>query len=219
MRGRVPPRPVEEIAEAAARVFMAKGYRAAGISDVSAALALSHGAVYTYAKSKEALLYLALLRLASPESLTGLDIPVQTPTTEEIVAAVNAGAAGDGLPVLAAAAGRRRRHAPVAQEFGAIIDELYEFVERNQHLLALIERCAPDLPDLAQFYFVRRRRTLLAGLGDYLRQRIRSGALRPVPDVPAAVRFITETVTWFAWHRPGETRHACLTPAYPRRAS
>src|SRR4029453_13137 len=173
MRGRVPPRPVEEIAEAAARVFRAKGYRAAGISDVSAALNMSHGAVYTYAKSKEALLYLALLRLASPESLAGLDIPVQTPAPKDIVAAVNTGAAGrDGLPVLTAAVGRRRRRAPVAEEFGAIVDGLYGFVERNRHLLALIERCAPDLPDLAQFYFVQRRRTLLASLGDYLQRHI-----------------------------------------------
>lgn len=197
----MPARPVEEIAEAAARVFMAKGYRAAKISDVSAALNLSHGAVYTYAKSKEALLYLALLRLARPESLAGLAIPVATPTSEEIVAVVDAAAADrSGFSVLTAASGGRR-HASVAEEFGAIIDELYGFVERNRHLLALVERCAPDLPDLAKFYFVQRRRKLLAILGDYLRRHIHSGALRSVPDVPAAARFITETVTWFAWHR------------------
>lgn len=218
MRGRVPPRPVAEIAEAAARVFMAKGYRAAGVSDVSAALHLSHGAVYTYAKSKGALLYLALLRLASPESLTGLDIPVPTPAPEDIVAAVRAGDGGhDALPVLAAAAGGRRRHVSVAEEFGAIIDELYGYVERNRHLLALVERCAPDLPELARFYFVQRRRTLLARLGDYLRRHIRSGALRPVPDVPAAARFVTETVTWFAWHRLDDPDSTTLDGAACRR--
>jgi AcrR family transcriptional regulator len=217
MRGRVPPRPVEEIAEAAARVFMAKGYRAAGVSDVSAALNMSHGAVYTYAKSKEALLYLALLRLARPESLAGLDIPVATPAPEEIVAVVNAGAASDALPVLTAASGGRRRHVSVAEEFGAIVDELYGFVERNRHLLALVERCAPDLPDLAQFYFVQRRRTLLADLGDYLRRHIRSSALRPVPDVPAAARFITETVAWFAWHRHDDPDSTMLDDEACRR--
>ncbi|MFB9838498.1 TetR/AcrR family transcriptional regulator [Actinoallomurus acaciae] len=200
MRGRVPARPVEEIAEAAARVFMAKGYRAAKISDVSAALGMSHGAVYTYAKSKEALLYLALVRLARPESLAGLDIPVATPTSEEIVAVVDTAGRGD-FPVLTAASAGLRRHATVAEELGAIIDELYGFIERDRHLLALVERCAPDLPDLANLYFVQRRRTLLTALGDHLRRHIGSGALRPVPDVPAAARFITETVAWFAWHR------------------
>lgn len=202
MRGRVQPRPVADIAEAAARVFMAKGYRAAGISDVAAALKLSHGAVYTYAKSKEALLYLALLRLLRPDSLDALDIPVASPAPEEIVALIDSWATGqNALPTVI---GDR------PGEFGAVVDELYEFVERNWRLLALIERCAADLPELAQFYFVERRRTLLAALADHLRAGIQRGVLRPVPDVPAAARFITETVTWFAWHRNGDPDSAML---------
>ncbi|HVV13278.1 helix-turn-helix domain-containing protein [Amycolatopsis sp.] len=215
MRGRVPPQPVEKIAEAAARVFLAKGYRAAGISDVSAALGMSHGAVYTYAKSKEALLYLALLRLAKPESFAGLKIPVATPAPEEIVALIEAGAARSGLPVLTGASGPRR--VPIAEEFGAIVDELYEFVGGNRHLLALVERCAQDLPELAQVYFVQHRRKMLADLDDYLTRRIRSGGLRAVPDVPAAARFITETVTWFAWHRLDDPDSAMLDDEACRR--
>jgi AcrR family transcriptional regulator len=211
MRGRVPLRPVAEIAEAAASVFMAKGYKAAGVSDVSAALGMSHGAVYTYAKSKEALLYLALLRLIRPASLASLDTPVPAPTPEEIVALVDGWATGhSGLPVLAAVSGRRQRSRPVAEELGAIIDELYGFVERNRPLLALVERCAPDLPELAQYYFVQRRRATLEAVADYLRRRIHSGALRPVPDAPTAARFIVETIAWFAWHRIGDPDSAML---------
>ncbi|WIX75090.1 helix-turn-helix domain-containing protein [Amycolatopsis carbonis] len=232
MRGRVPARPVGEIAEAAARVFMAKGYQAAGVSDVSAALGLSHGAVYTYAKSKEALLYLALLRLIRPEALEDLTTPVPTPTPEEIVALIDGWAADDsGLSALAASAGRRQR--PVADELGAIVDELYGFIERNRHLLALVERCAADLPELAQYYFVQRRRGMLDTLADYLTRRIRSGALDPVPDVPAAARFIVETIAWFAWHRLGDpdstrldddacratVRHLVLAAFVPRPSS
>lgn len=202
MRGRVPPRPVTEIAEAAARVFMAKGYRAAGISDVAAALELSHGAVYTYARSKEALLYLALLRLAQPEVLAELAIPVATPTAEQFTAAVETG--DDPFPVLTAATGPHRRHVAVAEQLAAVIDELYAFVEHNRHLLALVERCAPDLPELARYYFVQRRRALFAALAELLQRHLRTGALRPVPDVPAAARFIVETITWFAWHRRGD---------------
>jgi AcrR family transcriptional regulator len=214
----VPARPVEEIAAAAARVFIAKGYRAAGVSDVSSALGLSHGAVYTYAKSKEALLYLALLRLARPASLAGLEIPVATPTPEQIVAVIDGGE-GDlgGLTGLAAAAGGRRRGMSVAEELGTIVDELYGFIEQNRELLALIERCAPDLPELAQFYFVRRRRASLAALADYLSRRIRAGVVRPVPDVPAAARFIAETIAWFAWHRIGDPDSAMLDDDACRR--
>lgn len=214
----MPPRSVEEIAEAAARVFITKGYREAGVSDVSSALGMSHGAVYTYARSKEALLYLALLRLARPDALAGLDIPVATPTQADIVAVIDAGDDDHGgLSGLVDALGGRRRNVPVAEEFGAIIDEFYGFVERNRALLALIERCARDLPELAEFYFVRRRRAAFERMGDYLRRRIRSGALRPVPDVPAAVRFITETVAWFAWHRIGDPDSAMLDDDACRR--
>ena len=209
MRGRVPARPVGEIAEAAARVFITKGYRAAGVSDVSAALGLSHGAVYTYAKSKEALLYLALLRLARPDSLATLDIPVPTPAPEDIVAVLEGGEDSGGLSGLRRAL-RDRGTAPVAEEFGAIVDELYAFVEQNRMLLALIERCARDLPELAQFYFVQRRRASIEALGDYVRAHVESGAMRPVPDIPAAARFIVETIAWFAWHRIGDPDSAML---------
>lgn len=208
----MPARPVEEIAEAAARVFTAKGYRAAGVSDVSSALGMSHGAVYTYAKSKEALLYLALLRLTRPEALAGLEIPVATPTPAEIVAVIDGGK-GD----LGVVSGGRRRNVPIAEELGGIIDEVYTFIEENRELLALIERCARDLPELAEFHFVKRRRAALASIADYLRRRIRSGALRPVPDVPAAARFIAETVAWFAWHRLGDPDSAMLDDETCRR--
>jgi AcrR family transcriptional regulator len=217
VRGRVPPRPVAEIAEAAAGVFITKGYRAAGVSDVATALGLSHGAVYTYAKSKEALLYLALLRLARPDSLAELDIPVPTPTEQEIVSLLSGGDQEDrGLPSLRKALSSKR-NLPVAEEFGAIVDELYSFVENNRMLLALIERCARDLPELAQFWFVQNRRASIEALGDYVRRRIRSGAMRPVPDIPAAARFIVETIAWFAWHRIGDPDSAMLDDDACRR--
>lgn len=184
-------------------MFIRKGYRAAGISDVSTALGLSHGAVYTYAKSKEALLYLALLRLARPDALAELEIPVPAPTPDEIVAVI------DGLYEMPGALGGQRA-VPVAEEFGAILDELYGFMARNRTLLALIARCARDLPELHEFFFVRRRRATLAAIGDYLRDRIESRAMRPVPDVPTSARFIVETIAWFAMHRLGEPDSAML---------
>lgn len=197
-------------------MFITKGYRAAGVSDVAKALGLSHGAVYTYARSKEALLYLALLRLARPDSLAELEIPVATPTEREIVAVLDAGDDNPGLAGLRKALGGRRT-VPVAEEFGTIIDELYSFIEHNRMLLALIERCARDLPELAQFYFVHRRRATIESLGDYVRRRIKSGAMRPVPDIAAAARFIVETIAWFAWHRVGDPDSAMLDDDACRR--
>ncbi|MFG1642916.1 TetR/AcrR family transcriptional regulator [Amycolatopsis sp. NPDC049252] len=203
MRGRVQPRPLGEIASAAARVFTGKGFKAAGISDVAAVLGLSHGALYTYVDSKEALLYLAFLHLTEPASLDGMAIPVVSPGLAGIVEIDARSVASAGFPALATALERRRTR-PVAEELGGIVDELYRYVEGHQGLLALVESCARDIPELAELHFVRGRRVLLDQLGDYLRRRIRSGHLRPVPDVPTSARFLVESIAWFAWHRHGD---------------
>jgi AcrR family transcriptional regulator len=210
MRGRTAARPLAEIAVAAARVFSDKGFRPAGISDVSAALGLSHGALYTYVDSKRALLYLALLGAVQPDAVNALPIPVTAPSPEQIVAVVDTWVASHaGLQALAQARAVPSTR-PAGRELGDIIDELYDFIERNRQLLTLVARCAADLPELAQWYFVQRRRTMLEQLGGYLRDRILAGQLRPVPDVPTAARFIVETIAWFAMHRHGDPDSAML---------
>ena len=217
MRGRKPVRPLTEVADAAVGVFTDKGFRSAGISDVSAALGLSHGALYTYVDSKQALLYLALLRAVQPEAVNTLAIPVTAPPTREIVALVKAWAAGQTvLPAAGQASGYPATRL-IDQELGGIIDALYGFIERHRQVLKLVARCAADLPELAQWYFVQQRRAMLEQLGEYLRERIRAGELSPVPDVPAAARFIVETIAWFAMHRYGDPDSAMLDDDACRR--
>jgi AcrR family transcriptional regulator len=217
MRGRKPVRPLTEVADAAVGVFTDKGFRSAGISDVSAALGLSHGALYTYVDSKQALLYLALLRAVQPEAVNTLAIPVTAPPTQEVVALVKAWAAGQTvLPAAGQASGYPAARL-IDQELGGVIDALYGFIERHRQVLKLVARCAADLPELAQWYFVQQRRAMLEQLGEYLRQRIRAGELSPVPDVPAAARFIVETIAWFAMHRHGDPDSAMLDDDACRR--
>lgn len=207
MRGRKPVRPLAEIADAAVRVFIGKGFRDAGISDVSAALGLSHGALYTYVESKQALLYLALLRSVQPSAVDSLALPVTAPPPDDIVTLLQSWTASQNVDLsLFDTAGR-----DVAAELGAIIDTMYGFIERNRLTLQLIERCARDLPELAQWYFIQTRRSALDSLAKYLSTRIDSGDLRPVPDVPAAARYINETIAWFAMHRHGDADSAMLT--------
>ncbi|MFC1413525.1 TetR/AcrR family transcriptional regulator [Streptacidiphilus sp. N1-12] len=217
MRGRMPMRPLEEIADAAVRVFLAQGFRPAGISDVADALGLSHGAVYTYAKSKQALLHLALVRVLRPDTVAALEVPVPTPTADEVVALVESWA-GDrtALPLLAGAS-TRPTDLPPAAELGSVVDELYSFVEQHRTALQLVERCAEQLPELAQWYFVQRRRAMVGQLGDYLAARIEAGLLRPVPDVAVAARFVVETVAWFAMHRHNDPDSRMLTDEDCRR--
>ena len=243
MRGRLPARPLGEIADAAVRVFTAKGFRAAGISDVAAALGLSHGAVYTYADSKQALLYLALVRVLDPAGFELLEIPVTAPSAEEVVERVrtwaatqaNISALGESLrhprpgPSAAGSGARSPLESPlesaaesvvesvVEQELQVIVDALYGLLEHNRTALQLVEQCSAELPELAQWYFVENRRAVLALLGEFLRARIDAGLLPPVPNVPVAARFIVETIAWFAMHRHGDPDSAMLSDEDCRR--
>jgi AcrR family transcriptional regulator len=209
MRGRKPVRPLTEVADAAVGVFTDKGFRSAGISDVSAALGLSHGALYTYVDSKQALLYLALLRTVRPDAVGSLTLPVTAPPSDEIVELLDSWVTGQAPELLIDHS--REPDARLAEaELGALIDTLYGFIERNYRALNLIEKCATDLPELTQWFFVQRRRALLELIGDFLRKRIEAGELRPVPDIPAAARYINETIAWFAMHRHGDADSAML---------
>jgi len=202
-------RPLSEVAEAAVTVFTDKGFRHAGISDVSAELGLSHGALYTYVDSKQALLYLALLRTLRPDAVRSLTLPVTAPPSDEIVELLDSWMIGQA-PEPRIDHSREPDARLAAAELGALIDTLYGFIERNYQALNLIEKCATDLPELTQWFFVQRRRAALESIGDFLRKRIEAGELRPVPDIPTAARFINETIAWFAMHRHGDADSAML---------
>ena len=209
MRGRKPLRPLSEVADAAVTVFMDKGFRQAGISDVSAGLGLSHGALYTYVDSKQALLYLALLRTVRPDAIGSLTLPVTAPPSDEIVELLESWMIAQTPPLRIDHS--REPDARLAEAvLGALIDALYGFIEHNYQALNLIEKCAADLPELAQWFFIRRRRAALEQIGEFLRHRIKAGELRPVPDIPAAARYINETIAWFAMHRHGDPDSAML---------
>jgi AcrR family transcriptional regulator len=210
MAGRVATRSLTDVAAAARRVLTAKGYRATGISDVATELGLSHGALYTYVRSKEALLYLALVHALRPAALEGLALPVEAPPDEEFVGLARRWMGAAGSTRLSAALDRPPV-GPVREEFGGIVEEFYAFIEDNRDALALIEKCAREVPRMFQVWFVENRRGHFATLSRYLETRIRSGHLRAVPDVATAARFIVETVAWFAWHRIEDADSAMLT--------
>lgn len=221
MRGRLPARPTAEVADAAVRVFMDKGFRAAGISDVAKEFGLSHGAVYTYADSKQALLYLALLRVLDPGAVEGLATPVVAPPMERLVEVMKAWSVSrrglEELGELVVEAPEESADA-AREELAEVVDRLYGFIVDNRVALKLFARCSADLPEMATWYYVDTRRGVLAVLGDYLRTRIDAGVLRPVPDVPVAARFIIETAAWFAMHRYGDPDSAMLDDEDCRRS-
>ncbi|MGH9098018.1 MAG: helix-turn-helix domain-containing protein, partial [Acidimicrobiales bacterium] len=201
---------LHEVAEAACRVFIDKGYRRTLVADVAEALGLSQGAVYGYVESKEALFHLAIVFAIAADRIADLPIPVPTPPPGGTLALLQGWAPSSGFPVLAHAL-KRRQLPDIRAELTAIIDERYRLMEDNQRFLSLIERSAQDLPDLSSLYFQHWRRDQISDLSLYLGRRISTGELRPVPDVPTAARFIVETVAWFAWHRQRDPDSAMIS--------
>jgi AcrR family transcriptional regulator len=198
-------------------VFIEKGYRRALLTDVGAALGLSHSLLYRYAENKEALFELALRYAMEPDAAAAIEIPVPAPPPGRALELVSRWAGSQARFPLLGAALAADQAGDITSELAGIISECYAFIEHNRPMLALIERSAPDIPELYRFYFTGQRRAYMDQLTSYLRQRISCGLLRPVPDAATAARFVIESVAWFAWHRQGDPDSGAITDEQARQ--
>lgn len=196
----IPDRRLRDLVQAATEVFIAQGYRRTQMADVAAAMGLSKGALYLYVESKEALFDL-VVRAADREGPVELPpkLPLPTPkagaTLEHVARALSERAA---FPALHEALARRRA-GDVRLELEEILRELYQTLARNRRGLKLVDRCAPDRPDLAALWFGRGREFVLGLLAQYLGHR--RNRVRPFPDVAVAARIVVETLVFWAVHR------------------
>jgi AcrR family transcriptional regulator len=191
-----PPDRLRHIVDAATRVFLAKGFKRTLMSDVAAELELSPGTLYRYVESKEALFHLCVL---PDQPLPDTPPPVATPPLDETLDAIRVQLAPLFLERITAA-----REAPSADAVGelrGILDELYEKIEANHVVLALVERSADDVPGLQDLFYVDGRRILTDDLTDHLHRRMADGGLRRVDDPRATALLLREGISWFAYHR------------------
>lgn len=187
------------LARAATEVFGGLGYRGTRTADVAARAGMSAGSVFTYVESKEALFHLVFvysLGLLPEDPL----LPLPTPEPGETVA-LFARALQDAQPSRLQAALSGDEPADVAAELRGIVGELYDTIARAWRVLAVVERCAAEMPELEALWFGGGRGGLYADLAAYLERRTAAGRLRATPDFPIAARAIGELATWFAWHR------------------
>jgi len=193
---------LEQVIDAATRIFIELGYRRTQMEDVAAAAGLAKGTVYLYVESKEALFELALRHAdASRPIQPPTKLPVPTPRPGSTLRAIQERLLEERrLPRLTTAL-RRNRGGDVRTELEAIVRELYSTLHRSRTGIKLIDRCAHDYPELAAVWFQGGRYGLLELLAQYLRSRIRRKLLREVVDVGGAARFVLETIVFWAVHR------------------
>jgi len=198
----VPDDRLARLVECATQVFIAQGYRRTQMADVARALGVAKGTIYLYVESKDALFDL-VTRCADQDRPFEKPpaLPIRTPKPGATVKYVRERLAKNQMPAaLTAALGRSRVPDPRA-ELEAIVRELYDALAHNRRGIKLLDRSAPDYPELAALWFEGARGGLVGRLGQYLEDRSRRKLLRPVPDAAVAARLIIETLVFWAVHR------------------
>jgi len=191
---------IEDLMQAATRVFLEKGYRRAQMADIARAMGVAPGTVYLYVESKEAL-FDAVMRVGtSPGILESLQLPLKTPEPRATLAFIQDALSNESRIGSLEAALKRRDVADGSGELEEIARELYAKAAKNWLALKLLERSALDWPELAALWFGKYRLGILQLLTRYFEKRMASGALRHAPDPPAAARLVLEMVAAFAMH-------------------
>jgi AcrR family transcriptional regulator len=207
MPRQIPEDRFDQLVDCATKVFVEQGYRRTQMADVAEAMGVAKGTLYLYVESKEALFDLVCRQADVPPPRTvPSKLPLPTPSAKATLEYIASRLAENGVPPSLAAALKRRRESDPRVELETIVRELYDILSRNRRGLKLLDRSAPDLPELGALWFDGARGGLFALIAEYLERRIRAGLLRPVPDVNAAARLVIETIVFWAVHRHWDPR-------------
>jgi AcrR family transcriptional regulator len=213
-----PARRLDEVVEAASRVFADKGYRRAQMSDVARELGVSAGNLYNYVPGKETLFALVLRRgVEGPLAESAVALPVDAiPLAEAVARLAERLDFVSDFPAMEAAL-TAPAPADVAGEVRDVVLELYDVLDRVAELVIVIEASAADLPELASF-FLDLRREAFARMARYVESRSRTGAMRPMDDPAITARLILELVNWSAVRHPHRNDPESLPADAARRA-
>jgi len=217
----IPPDRFSAVVAATAQVFITHGYQRTQVQDVADALGLAKGTLYGYAQSKEALFAAAVRYADGHESLPALaDLPVPTPASGEIATLVAGRLTGEiadmklvralaePLPADASPSDR-------STELAGIVTDLYARLARHRIAIKLVDRCAPELPDLAEVWFGSGRASQVGGVEEYLLRRQQAGTVNLPGPAPLVARTIVELCAMWAVHchfDPAPEAHSTASP-------
>jgi AcrR family transcriptional regulator len=192
---------LDQLVDAALRVFSRKGFRRAQMDDVAAEMGVSKGTLYNYVESKEALFLLLVERSFLESGGPVPELPVRTPRRGTVTRRLRERLAERArLPALQTALAQETSPSPAA-ELEAVVRELYAVIAATRRAVTALERSALEMPEIAELWFGETRQAAIDELARYLEMRIAAGQLREVPDAATTARLILECITWFARHR------------------
>lgn len=186
-------------------VFVTHGYRRAQMQDIADVLGLAKGTLYGYAATKEAMFAAAVRFGDGLEHVPDVSaLPVRAPAEGELVELVARRLAAE-IPDLALtqALGRDRlprTAAEAATELSNIVLDLYQRLSRNRVAIKLVDRCAPELPELGRVWSEAGRGDPMSGMGAYLDSRARAGLFTLPGPVDLVARTTVELCVLWGVH-------------------
>lgn len=209
------------VVAAAARAFISNGYQRTQVQDVADALGLAKGTLYGYAQGKAALFTAAVRYADGHDPLPELaDLPVPAQDEAAIAALVAGRLAGeiadlklaqaliDPLPANATA--------DLRVELTDIVTDLYARLAHHRIAIKLVDRCAPELPELAEVWFGTGRQAQVNAFEEYLLRREAAGTASLPGPASLVARTIVELCALWAVHCHFDPAPGSATPGGTR---
>jgi AcrR family transcriptional regulator len=201
----IPADRLAAVIDAAVGVFVTHGYRRTQMQDVADVLGVAKGTLYGYAATKEAL-FAAAVRYGDrlqplPDSS---ELPLPAPADGELPALVMERLAAE-VPELTLTKVLARKRVPptsedAAAELSGIVIDLYNRLARNRVAIKLVDRCAPELPELGKVWSDNGRGAQMAGVTAYLDIRHQAGLIALPGPVELVARTTVELCVLWAVH-------------------
>lgn len=188
-----------QIIDTATNIFIRNGYKRSKMEDVTKKLGLSTGSIYRYFKSKEALFDLVIRVNIENVDLQAIKWPLAS-TQDTLRFLEKATLLERRFPTLTQCL-QQNGCGEHRQQFTQIIGEIYDVLAKYRIGIKLIESSALDWPELAELWFKKRRQQMFTLLTSYIEKSIVQGHIPEVVNINASVRFVVNTITFFAIHR------------------
>ncbi len=197
---RKPAGRLHQIADAAITVLSQQGYRLTQMADVAREAGLSAGALYSYVEGKEALLHLALAHAFELE-LDESDLPYRVVSPNETLHLLKREFKRAALwPVLSEKI-RTGRVPLQPDDLSGVAAELYDTMHAGRRRIWLLDRCAKDIPEIANLYVKKVKAQYLKDLAAFIAAGQVPGLFDRDIDPPTAARALLEMIAWLAMHR------------------
>jgi AcrR family transcriptional regulator len=198
----IPADRLEKLIAVAAAAFVEHGFRRTQMDDIASGLGVSKGTVYRSVDSKDALLAAVLNYADAPEQLPP-EGPIETDGLARVSATLRtrlADAVNDLDLAAAAEPAKGLTDSGLGSEIERIALDQFEMMAEHRVRIMVLDRCAPEVPELSGDWYEAGRYAIVDLWVDYLNRR--SKYIDAAVDRAVLGRTIVELTTLWAVKMP-----------------